>query len=162
MRTDVFVYMAGPITARNGYSIEDNRKMTEKALYELLRAGIPCFMPPIIPHTEVDYETCLQYDNVAISRCTAMVMLPRWNESPGALKERALAIELDMEIFDSVEELIKAYGEPRTVPETTGRKARKRAGIQQTVSTEGSDERLQKSNSEGAHHSEEHREQESS
>lgn len=159
MRTDVFVYMAGPITARNGYSIEDNRKMTEKALYELLRAGIPCFMPPIIPHTEVDYETCLLYDNVAIARCTAMVMLPRWNESPGALKERALAIELDMEIFDSVEELIKAYGESRTVPETTGRKVSRRARNQNRVGQSGDNERLQESNSEGAHHPEEHRDE---
>ncbi len=156
---DMLVYLAGPITARNGYTIEDNKKVAEATLYECLRMGIPCFMPPIIPHSEVDYETCLEYDNAVIRRCTAMLMLPRWHESPGALKERALAIELDMEIFDSIEELRKAHGELRTIPETTGRKARTRTRKENRVGTDRSDERLQNSNSESAHHPEEHRDE---
>jgi len=152
---DMFVYLAGPITARNGYTIEDNKIIAEQVLYQCLKIGIPCFMPPIIPHSEVDYETCLQYDNAVIRRCTHMLMLPRWDESPGALKERALAIELGIPIIDSFEELKETYGEPRGVRETATRKVRGRNRTQNIVGEERSDERLQQGNSEGAHHTSE-------
>lgn len=147
---NVLVYLSGPITPRNGYTVEDNRASAEKIFLDLIRMGIPCFCPHFTPIAEewVDYETWIQYDFAILTRCTHMLMLPRWENSPGALRERAEAIRLGMQIFDSLEEIKEMYGE--TNPVNTIR-TRKRTSGKNRMGTEGNNERLQQSDGEGAH-----------
>jgi hypothetical protein len=95
MNTNVFVYLSGPITAKHGYSVEENVAAAVKIYLECLRQGIPTFCPHLsgaFPSAfDVDYETWLAYDFAVIDRCSHVVMLPRWKSSTGAQRERAYA-----------------------------------------------------------------------
>jgi hypothetical protein len=92
MRKDIFVYLSGPITAKQDYSVEENVASALRIYLECIRRGIPAFCPQIggaFPSAwaDVPYETWLAYDFAVIDRCTHLLMLPRWETSAGALRE---------------------------------------------------------------------------
>lgn len=96
-RSDVFVYLSGPITARDGYTVEDNVAHALTVYLRCIRAGITCYCPHLgaaFPSAWVDvpYDQWLAYDFAIIDRCTHVLLLPRWETSPGAQQERAYAI----------------------------------------------------------------------
>lgn len=107
MRSDVFVYVSGPITAKHGFSVEENVAAALKVYLALLRRGIPAFCPHLsggFPSAfDVDYETWLAYDLAVIARCTHVLLLPRWETSTGALRERAYAESIGVPILESME-----------------------------------------------------------
>jgi hypothetical protein len=149
---DMLLYISGPITPRNGFTFEQNREVAEPIFFECIRMGIPAFAPHFQPQGGmIDYEVWMEYDFAVLKRCTAMLMLPRWEESPGALRERAFAISAGIKIYNSLQELKEEYGESRGVREAATRKVRSRNRTQNIVGEERSDERLQQSDSEGAH-----------
>jgi len=96
-RPDVFAYLSGPITAKDGYSVEDNVAAALKVYLACVRAGLACFCPHLsgaFPSAfEVPYETWIANDFAIIDRCTHVVLLPRWETSRGAVRERAYALE---------------------------------------------------------------------
>lgn len=92
MRSDVFLYLSGPITAKHGYSVEENVAAALKIYLDCLRRGLPAFCPHLSggfpsAFSDVDYETWLAYDFAVIDRCTHVVLLPRWGHSSGAVRE---------------------------------------------------------------------------
>jgi len=95
MRADCFVYLSGPITARSGYTVEENVAAAVKVYLQCLAGGLPVFCPHLsgaFPSAfSLDYEVWLAYDFAVIDRCTHMVMLPRWADSAGAMREREYA-----------------------------------------------------------------------
>lgn len=95
MRTDVFAYLSGPITAKNGYTVEGNVSEALRVWLEFIVLGVPMFCPQLsgaFPSAlEVPYETWMAYDFAVIDRCSHMVMLPRWESSAGAVRERKYA-----------------------------------------------------------------------
>lgn len=96
MRSDVFLYLSGPITAKNGFSVEENVGSALKVYLDCLKRNLPAFCPHlsgIFPsaHQEIAYETWMRYDFAVIDRCTHVVLLPRWEMSAGALREREYA-----------------------------------------------------------------------
>ncbi len=108
-RRDVFAYLTGPITAKNGFSVEDNVSSALTVYLACLNRGIPVFCPhlsAIFPsaHLSVDYETWMAYDFAVIDRCTHIVLLPRWETSSGAVREVEYA-ERTGKILVSVENL---------------------------------------------------------
>ncbi len=110
MMKDVLVYISGPITARNGVLIEENVAIGLKAFLQLTHLGIPSFSPQILgtfPSASlVSYRTWMEYDFAIINRCTHVLMLPKWKDSPGCAEELVYANERGIPILYSVTELV--------------------------------------------------------
>lgn len=92
MRRDVFVYISGPMTAKDGYTVEENTAAGVRAFLDCLRRGIPAFSPHLcgaFPSAwlTVEWQVWLEYDFAVIDRCTHVLTLPRWETSAGAVKE---------------------------------------------------------------------------
>jgi len=115
MRTDVFVYISGPITAKNGYLTEENVAAGLKMFLDLINSGVPAYAPQMtaaFPSAfNVSWETWILFDYAVIQRCTHMLMLPRWNESKGARLEREFAEEHNIRVCESLPELLDAINE---------------------------------------------------
>lgn len=110
MRKDVFVYISGPMTAKHGYTVEENVAAGLRVYLDCLKRGIPAFSPHLggaFPSAwaDVPWETWLEYDLRVIDRCTHVLMMPRWETSAGALKERAYAEQIGKPVVMSLEEL---------------------------------------------------------
>ena len=110
VRRDLFVYLSGPIVAKHGYSIEENVAAGVRVFLECLKRGIPAFCPHLsgaFPSAcaDVTWEAWLNYDLAVIDRCTHVLMLPRWESSSGAVKERAYAEQIGRPIIASLDEL---------------------------------------------------------
>src|SRR6185295_16976272 len=95
MNRTCFVYLSGPITARDGRSVEDNVASALAVYWACMRAGIPSFCPQLsggYPSAfTIEYETWIEYDFAVIDRCTHLLMLPLWETSAGACREVAHA-----------------------------------------------------------------------
>lgn len=110
MREDCFVYISGPITAKHGYSVEENTATAVKVYLGLLIRGIPAFCPHLSAafpsaFSDVTYDKWLEYDYRVIDRCTHVLMLPRWRASTGAVLEKEYAESKGIRICYDFEEL---------------------------------------------------------
>ena len=110
MRSDVFVYISGPMTAKDGRTIEQNTADGVAVYLELLRLGIPCFCPHLsgaFPSawSALDHASWLAYDFAVIDHCTHMLMLPRWETSAGAKREKDYAFLRGIPTFYALDEL---------------------------------------------------------
>lgn len=110
MRSDVFVYLSGPITAKGGYSVEENVAAAVKVFVACIARGIPAFCPQLTgafpsAHSDVPYEAWMAYDFAVIDRCTHVLMLPRYRESAGALRELGYAESKGLPVFFDVDSL---------------------------------------------------------
>src|SRR6266550_4503303 len=113
MMQDVLVYLSGPITAANGYLVEENTASALKVYIALLQAGVPSFCPHLSAafpsaFSDISYDVWLDYDFAVIRRCTHVLMLPRWETSKGAGIERSHAKRLGLPVFESIEQLQEA------------------------------------------------------
>ena len=110
MRRDVFVYISGPMTAKDGFSIEENVAAGLRVFLSCLRMGIPAFCPHLsgaFPSawSDVLWDRWLAYDLAVIDRCTHVLMLPRWQTSAGAKKEYEYALSVGKTIIASLDEI---------------------------------------------------------
>lgn len=109
MHKGILVYISGPMTAKNGHTIEENTAQGLQYFLMLTKLGIPSFCP----HLNAGFPECfmiswdiwLDYDLAVIDRCTHMLMLPRWKESDGAIKEKDYAESIELPILYSITEL---------------------------------------------------------
>lgn len=111
MNTNVFVYIAGPMTPKDGYIAEENVLEGLRTHIELINLGVPNFCPHLsggFPSswTMVSWKKWLEFDIAIIARCTHMLMLPRWESSKGATEEREYALHRGIPVVYSIEELI--------------------------------------------------------
>lgn len=115
MRQDVFVYISGPITAKHGFLIEDNVTTGLKMFLDLINLGVPAYCPQMtaaFPSAfNVPWDVWIEYDYAVISRCTHMLMLPRWRDSVGAMAERVYADAHNIRVCESLPELLDAINE---------------------------------------------------
>jgi hypothetical protein len=100
------VYLSGPITARDGVSVEENVTEALKVYLRCVQHGIPTICPHlsgIFPSawTAVTYEQWMDFDFRMIAHCTDMVMLPMWRTSPGACREKAFAESIGVKVHQS-------------------------------------------------------------
>ncbi len=112
MRSDLFVYISGPMTAKAGRTIEQNTADGVAVYLDLLARGIPAFCPHLggafpTAWTALDHSAWLAYDFAVIDRCTHVLMMPRWETSTGAGMEREYAHAAGKPVVFSVDELIK-------------------------------------------------------
>ena len=111
MRKDLFVYISGPMTAKDGRTVEDNVADGLRVYWELLSHGIPAFCPhlsgafptawSLLPH-----EQWLAYDYAVIDRCTHVLLMPRWASSAGARLEKSYAESIGKPVVTSIAELL--------------------------------------------------------
>lgn len=111
MRRDLFVYLSGPMTARDGVLMEENVAAGLRVHLDLLRRGIPNFCPQLsgaFPSAWVDvpYDAWLEFDLAVIDRCTHVLMLPRWESSKGAQIEKAYAESRGIPVLQGIAFLI--------------------------------------------------------
>src|SRR5262245_4380998 len=116
MRSDLLVYLSGPITAVNGYSVQDNVASAHEVYLTLVCAGLPAIC---VHHGalceqsfDIDYETWMSLDFALIDRCTDVLMLPRWETSKGATRERDYAWLNGKQVHYSIDELIAHVQSP--------------------------------------------------
>lgn len=110
MRADLFVYISGPMTAKDGRTIEQNTADGVAVYLELLRRGIPCFCPHLsgafpTAWTALDHAAWLAYDLAVIDRCTHVLMMPRWETSTGARIEKDHAERVGKPVIYALAEL---------------------------------------------------------
>lgn len=120
MRTDVYVYISGPMTAKGDYSIERNLAEGVDLFLHLLKSGIPAHCPHLNGYppscwTALPHESWIALDRVVLDRCTHVLMLPRWRESTGARLEHEYAQSRRLPIAYSLAEL-QAYLDGDTWP----------------------------------------------
>lgn len=112
MRRDVFVYLSGPMTAKDGYTVEENTAAGLRVFLECILSGIPAFCPHLCggyPSAwSVPWDAWLHYDKAVIDRCTHVLMLPRWTTSEGAKRERAYALDRGVPVIYTLDDLSPA------------------------------------------------------
>lgn len=114
MRSDIFAYLSGPMTARNGFSIEENVAAGVRAHLQLLAAGIPNFCPHLsgafpTAWSAISWEQWIAYDLRVIDRCTHVVTLPRWETSAGANAEVVYAVDRGIPVL-TLNQMLVAHG----------------------------------------------------
>ena len=110
MRRDLLVYLAGPLTSTPDYPAVHNIKQAVDIYLQLLSQDIPAICPHLAgafsdAWTIVSYEQWIAYDLLLLERCTHVLMLPRWQSSPGARREYDHAIKLQKPIVWSIDEI---------------------------------------------------------
>lgn len=93
MRKDALVYISGPMTAKDGRTMEQNTADGVAIYLALLKLGIPAFSPHLsgaFPSawTALNHAEWIAYDCAILDRCTHLLMMLRWETSVGAIKER--------------------------------------------------------------------------
>lgn len=106
-----FVYISGPITAKHGYTVEENVAAALRVYLECIRRKVAAFCPHLsaafpTAHHAVDYELWMDYDFAVIDRCTHVLMLPRWETSGGAVREREYAEQRGIPVFTDIDALV--------------------------------------------------------
>ena len=104
----ITVYIASPYTI--GDKLENVNKSFDVAL-ELIDLGFAPY-PPLYSHyleerSSRPYEKWIALDTEWVSRCDCLLRLP--GKSSGADGEVALANEMNIPVFHSVEELVEYY-----------------------------------------------------
>lgn len=110
MTKGVLTYISGPMTAKDGFTIEENTAAGVRVYLDLLRRGIPAFSPHLsgaFPSawSALSHSEWLDYDFAIIDRCTHVLMMPRWESSTGAVREYEYAKARGIPICLSVDEL---------------------------------------------------------
>lgn len=107
-RTLGVVYISGAISAPTPAGVEGNVRAARAWTTYLAELGFA----PICPHTNVQdigrlgYEDIMAVDFMLLSRCDGIFMMPGWEKSPGAVRERRLAQRLELGVFESVDDLL--------------------------------------------------------
>lgn len=115
MLKDVLVYISGPMTAKDGYTIEENTAAGVRIYLDLLRRGLPAFSPHLsgaFPSawSALSHAEWLAYDFAIIDRCSHLLMMPRWESSVGAIREREYAEANNVPVFFSADDLATSVG----------------------------------------------------
>ena len=105
------VYVAGPYTAPTPSLVALNVERASGYATRFLQAGLAVFCP----HTNymdasgVSYQAILAADMAWLETCDAVYLMPGWEASPGANREKLHAEGLEIPIFTDAEDLIDTF-----------------------------------------------------
>lgn len=99
------VYVAGPFTAENAWEIEQNVRRAEEAGLEVAKLGAS----PVIPHANTRFfhgtmtpEFWYRATEALMFVCHAVLLIPGWTASKGAVAERDRAVAAGIPVFNSL------------------------------------------------------------
>jgi nucleoside 2-deoxyribosyltransferase len=101
----MLIYVAGPYSG-TPEEIERNVESAAKIAAELWRIGHAVICPHTNSHLvsklapDITYEQWIRGDINMLARCDAIVMLPNWQQSRGAVAEFAYAQQIKMPIYE--------------------------------------------------------------
>ena len=112
------IYLAGPYSAPNSHVIFENctsaiaiaQQVIELGAYPVLSHALGLFCQDGCGQ---GYDWWCAATKLQMLRCDAVLMLPGWQGSNGAIGEHAAAVAADMPVFTMVRELptfIKGFG----------------------------------------------------
>lgn len=88
------IYIAGPMSAPDGWAFEQNCRRGEDVGWAVIQAG----GAPIVPHSMgrffrgcASFETWMEVDLALLAACDGIVLLPGWEVSRGAIEEEQFA-----------------------------------------------------------------------
>ena len=98
------VYIAGKFRGKTAWHVARNVRAAEEVGYQVAALGAM----PLIPHANTAHfdgtltaEFWLEGTMELLRRCDAVIMVPGWLDSKGALAERAEAGRLGLPVFDA-------------------------------------------------------------
>lgn len=105
----LLIYVSGPYSAPTPEEVAANVERARAAACELMRLGYAV----ICPHTMtagweregLTYEQFIAADLEIVRRCDAVLLLPGWEDSKGALAEKAMAERAGVLTFPSISNL---------------------------------------------------------
>jgi hypothetical protein len=110
------IFVSGPFRAATAWEIEQNVRRAETLALEVWRAGFAA----ICPHTNTRFfdgaapdRLWLDGDIEILRRCDALILVPGWERSSGSVHEVAVANDLAIPVFSSVETLVAWNEGPR-------------------------------------------------
>jgi hypothetical protein len=98
----MLIYVAGPIRALNGRTVEDNIAIAKGIALELWKMGHAVICPHAntdLPIELADERVWLDGDLLMLSRCDAMVVVPDWRGSKGTMGEIHFCIDHDIPVY---------------------------------------------------------------
>lgn len=117
---DCLVYLAGPITASHGRTVEGNIANALDWYWTCIRSGIPAFCAHLsasFPTAySINYPIWIEYDFAMIRRCTHVLMLPHWEQSSGAVQEKEYADVIGKPVFYSLAALANSLNSVDVIP----------------------------------------------
>jgi hypothetical protein len=102
------VYLAGPYSCTDDEIAANVKAACEWGL-KVRALGLVPVVPhiTIVPHEDLTWGQAMQECFAILSRCDAVLMLPGWDKSRGAVAERNFAEDEAMPIFEGLSELEK-------------------------------------------------------
>lgn len=92
----LIVYVSGPMTGLPGL----NFAAFNAAAAALRQRGMTVVNPAELnPDPDATWRECMRTDIAALCTCDAIVLLPGWNRSKGALLEHTVAEALGLQVF---------------------------------------------------------------
>ncbi len=108
-------YVSGPMSAATALQREKFRLAGAVAAAELWERDVLHFCPmtamPVLGASDLGYEDCMAHDVEMLRRSDFVLILPGWDSSSGALREKALAEAWDMPIvydFDAAADMARS------------------------------------------------------
>lgn len=91
----MLVYLSGPISEAHGYTVEQHVEAAVAVYFSLVAQGIDVLCPhlsALFPGGHaISYERWMALDFAMIDVCSHVLMLPRWETSAGAVREKTYA-----------------------------------------------------------------------
>ena len=112
------IYVSGSYSAPSPAGVEGHVRAASAWTTYLAELGFA----PICPHTNIQqigrlgYEDIMAVDFVLLRLCQGVFLLPGWEKSPGAVREREFAQLAGIQVFESVDELLASDLERQRLP----------------------------------------------
>ncbi len=105
------IYIAGPYRADTIEQRDANIQQARDACAEIFRRGHTPFCPHAMTarfdddYPDIDDERFLETGIKWLECCDAILMLPGWEDSSGSRAERKMAEDLDLWIYESLDDI---------------------------------------------------------
>lgn len=103
------VYIAGPYRGPHAWAVEQNIRRAEAVAFEVWKMGAAA----LCPHTNTRYfdkalpdAIWLLGDLALLAKCDAVLMMEIWEQSTGAIAERAFAQDRGIPVLYTLSELL--------------------------------------------------------
>ena len=109
----MIVYVSGPYSADSDEEIQDNCLIARKYALDIWNAGHYCVSPHMNTWRlekqgcKAHYNDYLKLDFQLICICNAIFMLPNWEKSNGACKEKEFAEEIGLPVYYDLKDIGK-------------------------------------------------------